>query len=444
MAVRSVASNAVDPVPAARGRAADPVGLAWLVTGRWTTVAAAVGAVVAGHNALDAEPPLAGTAAVLSAIVGSNLWLWWRAHRRLPTPTTTAAALVSMDVVLLTWILLQAGGVLNPASVFYLVQIVLAALVLGGTWAWVVAGLSVAGYAGMFLAPVDGLRAAQVMHPEIALHMRGMWIAFALTAIVIAVLVTRLAAAIERRDRALETLRDRSARAARAQSLATAVAGAAHELSTPLATMAVAARELELAIAQRGGPPDHASDARLIRAEIDRCRAILDQMAGRIAEPMGEAPAATGWSAVLSRTLGRLSAADRARVDANPAADLHIVWPAGVIGQALDNLVRNALQASAPDGRVAIAAAVIAGDRVRISVTDRGAGMTPEQLARAGEPFFTTKPAGAGTGLGLYVTRASVEPLGGELRLTSAAGAGTTATIDLPRDVLAPGNTPHE
>lgn len=438
MAVRTVASTAVDPVAAARGRAADPVGLAWLVTGRWTTVAAAIGAVVAGHNALDAEPPLAGTIAVLGAIVASNLWLWWRAHRRLTTATTTAAALVSMDVLLLTWILLRAGGVLNPASVFYLVQIVLAALVLGRMWAWVVAGLSVAGYATLFLAPVDELRAAQVMHPEIALHMRGMWIAFALTALVIAVLVTRLAAAVERRDRALDTLRDRSARSARAQSLATVVAGAAHELSTPLSTMAVAARELERAIEQRGGPAEHAGDARLIRAEIDRCRAILDQMAGRIAEPMGEAPLAMAWDLVLSQTLARLSAADRARVDVVPAGELRVVWPPGVIGQALGNLVRNGLQASAPAGRVSIAVHTVPGERVRISVTDRGGGMTPDQLARAGEPFFTTKPAGAGTGLGLYVTRASVEPLGGELQLTSAAGDGTTATIDLPRDVLAP------
>jgi two-component system sensor histidine kinase RegB len=334
--------------------------------------------------------------------------------------------------------------VLNPASVFYLVQIVLAALVLGRMWAWIVAALSVAGYAMLFLAPIDELRAAQVMHPEIALHMRGMWIAFAVTALVIAVMVTRLAAAVERRDRVLETLRDRGARAARAQSLATVVAGAAHELSTPLATMAVAARELERAIEQRGGHADHANDARLIRAEIDRCRVILDQMAARVAEPMGEAPASIGVDDVIARTIERLPAADRARVDATPAPGLRAIWPASVMDQALGNLVRNALQASSPNARVTIAAAGAPGDRVRIVVTDRGAGMTRDQLARAGEPFYTTKPAGAGTGLGLYVTRSSVEPLGGELHLASTPGEGTTATIELPRDVLAPREAPHD
>jgi signal transduction histidine kinase len=70
-------------------------------------------------------------------------------------------------------------------------------------------------------------------------------------------------------------------------------------------------------------------------------------------------------------------------------------------------------------------------------VIDRGTGMTPEHLGRAGEPFFTTKPAGAGTGLGLFVARATIEQLGGSLALASTVGQGTTATIVLPRDVVA-------
>lgn len=62
--------------------------------------------------------------------------------------------------------------------------------------------------------------------------------------------------------------------------------------------------------------------------------------------------------------------------------------------------------------------------------------MSTEQLARAGEPFFTTKPPGVGTGLGLFVARSSIEQLGGSLSLASSAGQGTTATVLLPRDVV--------
>ena len=416
--------------------APDSVGLAWLVTSRWATLAAAIGAIVAGRTALDSHVPIAQVVPVLAAILLSNLWLWWRINSRRATPLATAGALVCLDVILLSWLLLRFGGVLNPASVFYLVQIVLAALVLGRTWAWIVTALSVVGYATMFLVPTGELHAAQVMHPEIAIHMRGMWIAFALTALIIAILVTRLAMAVERRDRVLDVLREQSARASRVASLTTLVAGAAHELSTPLATMAVAAHELERDIVARSADQTLAGDAKLIRAEIDRCRAILNQMAGRLAEPTGEAPRAAAVDDVVAAALARFQPSERARITAAGDRAIDVVWPIGVVAQALGNLLRNALQASAPETAVSIGAERLADTTVRITVSDHGVGMRPDELARAGEPFFTTKPPGLGTGLGLFVTRSSIEQLGGRLTLASRPGEGTTVSIILPHDVL--------
>ena len=137
--------------------APDSVGLAWLVTSRWATLAAAIGAVVAGRSALDSHLPIAQVVAVLPAILVSNLWLWWRVNtKRADTRPRRPARSSCLDVILLSWLLLRFGGVLNPASVFYLVQIVLAALVLGRTWAWIVTALSVAGYATVFLVAHRG------------------------------------------------------------------------------------------------------------------------------------------------------------------------------------------------------------------------------------------------------------------------------------------------
>jgi two-component system sensor histidine kinase RegB len=325
--------------------------------------------------------------------------------------------------------------VLNPASVFYLVQIVLAALVLGRFWTWIVTSLSVGGYAALFWAPTTELRAAQAMHPEIALHMRGMWLAFALTAVTIAALVTRLTIAIERRDLALDLLRDRTARATRLASLATLATGAAHELSTPLATIAVAAHELERSLSDRAADRNLHEDARLIRSEIDRCRRVLDDLAGRSGEPSGQVPRAATLSEVLSTTKSRISPDDQRRVSWHAAENAQVVWPVDIVARAVANLVHNALQASGPRDDVRVEAAV-AGDVVRVRVLDRGPGMSPDQLARVGEPFFTTKPAGQGTGLGVFVARSSIEQLGGEVALSSIPNAGTTATVTLPRNVV--------
>jgi two-component system sensor histidine kinase RegB len=413
--------------------ASDPVGLTWLVTVRWTTMLAGVGAVIAGQSALQTSVPLAPAIALLAMAAASNLWLMWQV-RSGPGPTPAAGILIGADVLLLTWLLWRSGGVLNPASVFYLVQIVVAALVLGRTWTVVVTSLCVGGYATLFLAPSEELGAAQVMHPEIELHMRGMWLAFALTAVIIGILVARLAIAIERRDLALNALRERTAQATRIASLATLAAGAAHELGTPLSTIAVAARELERSLAG-GSAGALGRDAALIRSETDRCRRILEAMAAGSGEPAGETPRQATLGEVMDALRARLGAGTVQRVHIEAPSDLPVVWPIDVVSRSLANLVANAIQASGPTDPVMVTAQRM-DDAVRISVIDRGHGMTPGDLARAGEPFFTTKPAGGGTGLGLFVARSSTEQLGGTFGVTSERGRGTTATLTLPADVI--------
>jgi two-component system sensor histidine kinase RegB len=126
------------------------------------------------------------------------------------------------------------------------------------------------------------------------------------------------------------------------------------------------------------------------------------------------------------------------RVAISLPEDLEVVWPLKMVATALANLVQNALQASPQDQPVQMEASV-AERTIRIRVIDRGTGMPDDVLRRAGEPFFTTKPPGAGMGLGLFVARASIEELGGTLTLDSSVGAGTIATVVLPMDpVTAP------
>jgi two-component system sensor histidine kinase RegB len=88
---------------------------------------------------------------------------------------------------------------------------------------------------------------------------------------------------------------------------------------------------------------------------------------------------------------------------------------------------------------VTLAARREPSDHVVVTIADRGHGMAPDVRARAGEPFYTTKPEGSGMGLGLFVATSTIDQLGGTLRVTSAAGQGTTVDVALPVDVAVPG-----
>ena len=99
--------------------------------------------------------------------------------------------------------------------------------------------------------------------------------------------------------------------------------------------------------------------------------------------------------------------------------------------QVLFNLIRNAGQAIAPPGKIWVRANAN-GERVKIEIVDTGAGIPPDKLEKIGNPFFTTKEPGKGTGLGLFITRQLIESNKGRMRVESVVGKGTTFILDFP------------
>jgi two-component system sensor histidine kinase RegB len=101
------------------------------------------------------------------------------------------------------------------------------------------------------------------------------------------------------------------------------------------------------------------------------------------------------------------------------------------LAQALRSLLKNALDATAAPDRIKLDVSIDRSDW-RFCVNDGGPGMAPEVRARAMEPFFTTKPAGQGMGLGLFLTKSVAEQHGGRLEIDSTPGRGTRAWLTLP------------
>jgi len=442
---------------------AQRINFSWLVRLRWGAFAGQAAAIACVHFAMNIPLPLAWLGGILIAAVLYNVacaaWVKRTALVREPM----VALSMGGDVVLLTALLYFTGGPFNPFSFLYLVHIALAAVVLRSWWTWSLVALSLACFGALFIDPSGGgashaghaghmdhaahaghdhaahmAGAAQAAHGSIMdMHLQGMWVAFGIAAAFIVYFVSRVTRDLAAREAELVRVRSAASRNEKLAALATLAAGAAHELATPLSTIAVAAKDLERSLepaALNAAPSAMAEDVRLIRSEVDRCRAILRQMSVEAGQSNGEGVVPTRPEQLVELALEGLG--QRARVDVaidDAARERSLHLPAQALALALRGVLKNALEAAGSSGRVALR--VISDERAgagcTIVVRDEGAGMPASVLARVGEPFFTTKEPGQGMGLGVFVARALCEQIGGKLEIESAQGRGTTVRMSV-------------
>lgn len=422
-----------------RGSLANPVDLAinfsWLNRLRWGAILGQTLTVFIVDRWMAIHVPLVPLFGIIAIEALFNVSCTFWQNRRQVGERAIAVSL-AFDVAFLTGLLFLSGGPFNPFSFLYLVHIALAAVVLSPRWTWALVILSLACFGFLFVdhvwLPLDFAPERQFDHMR--MHLRGMWVAFGVAAWFIVYFVQRVRRTLAQRDAELAKAREEKVRTERLASLATLAAGAAHELSTPLSTIAVAAKELERALP--GEDSDAVADAQLIRREVERCREILTRMAADAGGSAGEAIVSCSPADLVTTAVDGLAARERIRIEVeNSDRRTNVSVPHRAVERALSGVIKNALEASST-AEVTVRVFALAG-QCRISVEDRGPGMPPEVLRRVGEPFFTTKPPGHGMGLGLFLARSLVESLGGTLEITSATEQGTTVLLTLPTDTAA-------
>jgi two-component system sensor histidine kinase RegB len=365
--------------------------------------------------------------AVVNVVTGRRL----RGGRAVTSGDVLAHLMV--DLAAFSALILASGGDENPFRSIYLLHAVLMGLLLpvrvavGGTLVVLVAYTLV----GHFAAPLHFASGAPL--PSSLLHW-GEWASFALTAGVTVWFVVRTVATLREHDRLLSEARQKAIADDAVVRVGTLAAGAAHELGTPLATMAVVVGEM------RHGPRAvdgaTAQDVEILAAQIDACRRTLSGLlaaAGQTrAEGGGREPVDRFVAAVADRCrTAHPGATITCRCDgAQPAPEIFVERS---LQQAVLNLIDNAVDAS-PD------AVEVEGhwtdDELRLSIRDRGAGIPDDLLGRLGKEMFTTKSEGRGNGLGLVLAATTVGRLGGTIRWQNRPEGGARVDVLLPLRAL--------
>ncbi|MCG6905951.1 MAG: response regulator [Desulfobacteraceae bacterium] len=226
----------------------------------------------------------------------------------------------------------------------------------------------------------------------------------------------------------------------RLASLGTLATGVAHEINNPLAIIKESAGWMRLILKnpQMADIPrreDLEKAIGKIENAIERARRITHQLLGSV-QRQEAAVVEVHLPSLVAETLELLHreiANRNVSVQREIAPEAETIWSDPYqLRQVLINLLSNAVQASADEGRIDVRLQAH-GEGVALEIADTGKGIPKENLDKIFEPFFSTKPPGEGTGLGLFVTRGIVEKLGGRITVESRLGAGARFRVVLPK-----------
>ncbi|MBI3902608.1 MAG: HAMP domain-containing histidine kinase [Nitrosomonadales bacterium] len=388
-------------------------------------------------------PPMLAAVAALAVL---NLFTWLRLRNDRPVSNTELFAQLCADVLALSVLLYYGGGSTNPFISLFLLPLVIVAATLPHGYTWAMTGITTGCYTLLMkfyvplpmphemsgdMADMEGM--GEMPQDSIFnLHVFGMWLGFVISAVVVAYFVVKMAHAVRERDAALSSVREETLRNERIVALGTQAAGAAHELGTPLSTLAVVIGELKR---DQAVLPEWRGNLDILDSQVQVCKRILGKLLAnahdvgeRAEQPLGQFLAETldEWQ-LLRPTV-------RCNYQASGAQSAPQLSIDPALRAALLNLLNNAADASPHE--VDIQAHWDAGN-FTLSIHDHGPGLTPEAAARAGSAFFTTKKEGQG--LGLFLANATIERMGGKVRLFNREGGGATTEVMLP---LHAGDTP--
>jgi len=339
-----------------------------------------------------------------------------------------------MDVASLTAQVYLSGGISNPFVFLYLLQVILSAVLLAPWSTWTIVGIVglclavLALYAQPLALPLDHQRGWR------SLYIQGILISVALNAVLLAVFITRISRNLRSGDAKLAALRQRAAEEEHIVRMGLLASGAAHELGTPLSTLAVILGDWRR-MPEFAKNPDLLTEIGEMEAQLKRCKSVVSGILMSAGEARGEESARAGIRVFLDQLVAQWSNGRSvgAFVYENRIARDVAVVSDSTFKQMVWNLLENALEAS-PHWVGMVASEE--GGMLTLDVTDRGPGFAPDMLANFGTPYQSTKGRPGG-GLGLFLVVNVARTLGGTVQAFNGDQGGAVVRVRLPLAAIA-------
>ena len=370
---------------------------------------------------------------VMGFILVINAWVFFRQLHQSMVNDQEFLLHLFFDVLSLSVLLYFGGGASNPFVSFFLVPITISAAILPWTYTWAVAGISLVCYTFLLffyrplsiLMPEDMNMSSMGSLPN--LHIIGMWCNFIVCAVLITYFVVKMAAEIRSQDIKLNDYREDNMRNEQILAVATQAAGTAHELGTPLNTMTILVREMADDYQEN---PALAKDISTLEMQLASCKKSLQEMVKRADLRNAGKSRQSAIPAFIEQILeqwGLLRPEVRLNqkfIAANESPQIHVD---STLQQAIVNILNNAADAS-PEG---IDLAVDWNtENWTLTIRDYGKGVDEEMMAYLGSEIVSNKEKGMG--VGMILSQASIERMGGEVSISSHPEQGTLTQIRLP------------
>lgn len=393
---------------------------------------------------------------VLFSICAVNLYTWMRIQTDEPVTELEIFSQLSIDVLAIGSLLYLTGGASNPIIWVFLLPLILAAIMLPQAYAWNMVILTCCAYTVLiaFNIPLPAIEPhipdpKLVTTPELQmylhsvhdrqyfnLHVFGMWFGFVFSAGLVAYFVAELSKTLKERERSLADARESALRDERVISLGTLAASAAHDMGTPLGTMAILVHEMEIDYPEHRFSDLH-QKLEVVNQQIERCKQALSVLSASAGEMRAESGKAMPVIEYIDDVLNQWRAHNAtAKLNLKVSQTIFInekIVADRTLTHSIINILNNASEVT-PDSKGFDFIADWNDTILNLKIKDYGPGFSNEILNFGGiKPVISDKQ---GLGVGLFLTYSTIKRLGGKIKFYNAESAGACVEIELPLLVL--------